>query len=150
MSKNTSRKFSSPVSILKVSIFQVFLFLAFLYSDINIFLQKHKNWKTYTFINFVVSPKVFKLQRRTIPHFKALDQLFWPLAWLLTLGVITFVIWNKMFCKLFFSSPSMSLSKIFIAPYPYEINIWKEFINPRFQVSGISSSEAIKNLLKLA
>ena len=53
-----------------------FLHLAFLYSDINIFLQKCKNWKTHIFINFVVSPKAFKLQRRTIPHSKALDQLF--------------------------------------------------------------------------
>ena len=40
-----------------------------MYSDFHIFLQKRKNWKTYTFINFVVSLKVFELQRRTIPHF---------------------------------------------------------------------------------
>ena len=52
------------------------------------FLQKRKNWKTYTFINFIVSPKVFELQRRTIPHFKALDQWFRPLACLLALGAM--------------------------------------------------------------
>ena len=62
--------------MIKIKKYQVFAFLVFLYSDINISLQKRKNWKTYTFINFVVSPKVFELQRRTIPHFKALDQLF--------------------------------------------------------------------------
>ena len=60
----------------KYQSFQVFAFLAFLYSDIIIFLQKRKNWKTHIFINTVVSQKVLKLQRRTIPHFKALDQLF--------------------------------------------------------------------------
>ena len=60
----------------KYHFFQIFAFLAFLYSNINTFLQKCKNWKTHIFINFIVYPKVLKLQRRTIPHFKALDHLF--------------------------------------------------------------------------
>ena len=51
-------------------------FFAFLFSEIIIFLQKRKNWKTHIFINTVVSQKVPELQRSTIPHLKALDQLF--------------------------------------------------------------------------
>ena len=39
-----------------------------------------KNKKYHFFIDTVVSQKVFELQRHTIPNFKALDQLFWPLA----------------------------------------------------------------------
>ena len=54
------------------------------------FLQKWKNWKTHIFIHFVVSSKVVEVQRFTIPHFKAFDLLFWPLAWVITLGSIIF------------------------------------------------------------
>ena len=58
----------------KYIIFLIITISAILYSNFAIFLQKYKNWKTHIFIYFVVSPKVFKLQKRTIPHFKALDQ----------------------------------------------------------------------------
>ena len=80
-------------------------FLAFLLSDIIIFLQKRKKWKTHISINTVVSQKVLKLQRRTIPHFKALDQLFWPLAWLLTLGAMVFEVWCKISVQIIIEHP---------------------------------------------
>ena len=66
------------------------------------FLQKCKIWKTNFFMNFVVSLKVIELQRCTIPHFKALDLLFWPLAWLFTLGLVIFAVWQKTFVNFFF------------------------------------------------
>ena len=56
-------------------------------------------------MNTVVSQKVLKLQRRTIPHFKALDQMFWPLAWLLTLGAMVFEVWSKMPVRIIFAHP---------------------------------------------
>ena len=88
-----------------------------MYSNIKIFLQKRKNWKTHVFINIVVSQKVLKLQRRTIPHFKALDQLFWPLAWLLTLGAMVFEVWSKMSVRIIFAHPL--LKQLFvICTYP--------------------------------
>ena len=62
-----------------------------------------QNLKNSFFINFRVSPKVNELQRCTIHHFKALDSLFWLLAWLLTLGSITFVVWSKTFVHFFFA-----------------------------------------------
>ena len=65
------------------------------------FSQKRKIWKTQISIKLVVSLKVIELQRCTIPHFKALDPLFWPLAWLLTLGSIIFVVWSKTFVNFF-------------------------------------------------
>ena len=52
-------------------------------------------------MNFVVSLKVIELQRCTIPHFKALDLLFWPLAWLFTLGLVIFAVWQKTFINIF-------------------------------------------------
>ena len=57
----------------KYQFFKVFAFLAFLFSDFNILLQKQKNWETYIFTYFGVPPKVLELQRFAIPHFKALS-----------------------------------------------------------------------------
>ena len=54
-----------------------------------------RNWKSNSFTYFIVTSKLLRLQRLTIPHFKALDKLFWPLAWVLTLGAITFVLLRK-------------------------------------------------------
>ena len=64
----------------------------------------------------IISPKPFKLQRCTIPHFKPLDPLFWPLAWLLTLGSIIFGVWSKTFVNFFMGHPRVSLpySRIFL------------------------------------
>ena len=59
-------------------------------------LQKMWKSKKLHFSFFTISPILFKLQRCTIPHFKALDKLFWPLAWVLTVGAITFVLLRKM------------------------------------------------------
>ena len=53
----------------------------------------------------VICPKPFELQRCTIAHFKALDLLFWPLSWLLTLGSIIFVVWSKSFVNFFMEHP---------------------------------------------
>ena len=54
---------------------------------------------------FVVSPKVFELQRCTIPHLKALDLLFWPLAWVITLGSIIFYREHKIPVAFFMHHP---------------------------------------------
>ena len=72
---------------------------------VSAFFTNHKVWKTQISIKVVVSLKVIELQRCTIPHFKALDLLFWPLAWLLTLGSIIFVVWSKTFVNFFMGHP---------------------------------------------
>ena len=74
-------------------------------NNFHIFLQKRKIWQTQIFTKLVVSLKVIELQRCTIPHFKALALLFWPLAWLLTLGPIIFAIWSKTFVHFFMRQP---------------------------------------------
>ena len=74
--------------MIKNKISNIFKFSHFLQPSITFF----KIWKTQIFIKYVVSLKVTELQRCTIPYFKALDPLFWPLAWLLTLGSIIFVV----------------------------------------------------------
>ena len=40
-----------------------------------------------------------------IPYFKALDLMFWPLAWILTLGSIIFAVWNKTFVNFLMRHP---------------------------------------------
>ena len=90
----------------KICYFLEFLhFLQFSIAIFTFFLQKRKIWKTQISIKLVVSLKVIELQRCTIPHFKALDPLFWPLAWLLTLGSIIFLVWSKTFVNLFLGHP---------------------------------------------
>ena len=66
-------------------------------------MQKFKNW--YLLI-LIISPIIFELQRQTIPHFKALDLLFWLLGWLLTLEVILSDLWTKKGSHEFSSSVS--------------------------------------------
>ena len=41
-------------------------------------LQNSKNWRNNIFTFIDVSPKIFMLQRLTIPHSKAWNKLFWP------------------------------------------------------------------------
>ena len=41
-------------------------------------LQNSKNWRNNIFMFIDVSPKIFELQRCTIPHFKAWNKLIWP------------------------------------------------------------------------
>ena len=41
-------------------------------------LQNSKNWRNNIFTFIDVSPKIFELQRPTIPHFEAWNKLFWP------------------------------------------------------------------------
>ena len=53
----------------------------------------------------ILSSKLFELQRHTIPHFKALDLLFCPLAWVLTLGVIILEICHKVPVAFFMHHP---------------------------------------------
>ena len=48
-----------------------------------------KWWYHYT---KTLKMQKLELKRRTIPHFKALDQLFWPLAWPFTRGSIIFAV----------------------------------------------------------
>ena len=57
--------------------------------------------KKWYFLFLSISPVFFEVQRCTIPHFEALDQLFWPLAWFLTLGSIIFAVWSKIFVHFF-------------------------------------------------
>ena len=54
------------------------------------------------FLFFIISPILFEVQRCTISHFKALDKLFRPLAWVLTVGAITFVMLSKISVLLFY------------------------------------------------
>ena len=56
----------------------------------------------------IISLRPCKLEICTIPHFKALDLLFWPLAWCLTRRSIVFRVWCKTFVY-FFCTPSISL-----------------------------------------
>ena len=66
----------------------------------------------YKNVKFVVSLIVIELQRCKLPHFKALDLLFWPLAWLLTLGSIIFVVWSKTFVNFFMGYPLPQLKPL--------------------------------------
>ena len=92
----------------------MYISVAQLLSEIQQVLKKHEFFKFYVFVKknteitmlscekckiqekwhillLTIFPKSFELQRCTIPHFKALDLMFWPLAWALTLGVTFFM-----------------------------------------------------------
>ena len=82
------------------------------------FLHFCKKWQNYCskwrklenirkLILFVlfISSKLFELQRYTIPHFKALDPLFWPLAWVLTLGLTILETWHRVPVEFFMHHP---------------------------------------------
>ena len=60
-----------------------------------LYCKKCENSRKLHILFLIISLKLFKVQRCTIPHFKALDLLFWPLVWLLTLGSIIFSVWSK-------------------------------------------------------
>ena len=91
--------------------FYIFAFFAILHSDFSIFLQK---LETHTFVCFVVSQKVFKVQIYTIPHFKALDQLFWTLAQALTIGSTIFDLYHKISVAFLMNHPLFCISTLFI------------------------------------
>ena len=78
---------------------------------------KCENLRKWCFFFLDISPRPLELQRCTIPHFKAIDLLFWPLAWLLTLRLITFAVESKMSCKLF--SPHPLEEKLCLFRYVY-------------------------------
>ena len=74
--------------------------------------EKLKNWY---FLFSIISPILFNLHRHTIPHFKAIEKIFWPLAWGLTLGLISFALFSKEFGNFFMRHPLVPLIiKIFI------------------------------------
>ena len=65
-------------------------------------LRKSEKWHSFILI---ISSKVFELARYAIPHFKALDLLFWPLAWVLTVGSIVFELYHKTPVAFFMNHP---------------------------------------------
>ena len=97
-----------------MSFLKNFYIFTILHNNFRIFLQKCKIWKTQILINLVVSLKVLQLHRCTIPHFKALDQLFWPLAWLLILGEMVFEVWSKRPVRIIIRHPLLTLRALFI------------------------------------
>ena len=66
-------------------------------------LQKIWKFENLHFLFLMIFPILFELQRYTVPHFKALSKLFWPLAWVLTLGAIIFALLRKMSVYFFFT-----------------------------------------------
>ena len=82
--------------------------------------QKMRQFKNQHLLFLFISPVLLGLQKSTIPHFKALDQLFWPLAWLLTLEAIHYA-WNQ--------------KEILIKYYPFECtSIWTVIIKRLWKV----------------
>ena len=71
-------------------------------------MQKLEKWY---FLFFIISQSFFELQRHTIPHFKAHDLLFWPLAWLLSLGAIVSEVWSKIPVQIIVRHPLVHTSK---------------------------------------
>ena len=57
--------------------------------------KKCENSKNWYFLFSIIPPILFKLHRHTIPHFKAIEKLFWPLAWGLTLELTSFALFSK-------------------------------------------------------
>ena len=86
----------------------------------------------------IISPRPFKLQRCIIPHFKALDLLFWPLDWLLTLRAITFAVWSKTFGNFFVRHPLVCFNILqnrgcLIKKFPNVLPNFAKTINPRIK-----------------
>ena len=92
-------------SFIKIWVFQI---LRFCKKNVKIAMQNCKICKNLRILHIlflIISPKPYKLQSYMIPHFKALDLLFWPLTWLLTLGSIIFAVWSKTFVHFFLTHP---------------------------------------------
>ena len=95
-----SNNFGDTIRFMKIWVFQ---FLHFCKKWQNYYTK----WRKLKILEklYSISSKIFKLQKDTIPHFKALDQLFWLLAWVLTLGVIIFEIYQKVPAAFFMHHP---------------------------------------------
>ena len=126
-------------------IFELLHFLWFCIAILSLFYINAVFGKPFYFIHFIVPPKLLKLQRLTIPHFKALDKLFWPLAWFLTVGAITFVILSKMLV-LFFFTHTLLCSPLLPAPIANRHKAAFCYCRPRAR--GASSWESRVNSLE--
>ena len=122
------------------------IFCNFALSFCHFFLQNCDFWKTNLFTYFTVTSKLLTLQRHKIPHFKALDKYFWPLAWVLTVGANTFVksskmsvlffypyfmsnkdskhLWNNLVLKEIYFAVSQSKSLFVLAMYRSTPKLW--------------------------
>ena len=67
---------------------------------------------------------LLELQRYTIARFEALHQFFWPLACLLTLGMIIFELWSKMSIQIIVTYPLNSSFKYFWPLYRTRIKLF--------------------------
>ena len=86
-----------------------------------------RKFKNLHFLFLFIFPISFELQRCTIPHFKALDKLFWPLAWVLNVGAITFVLLRKM-SVYFFSWHTLIIELINILKVLYNFAHFKKIV----------------------
>ena len=68
-------------------------------------MKNKKIQEKWIILFLIISLKPFEFQRCTVPHFKAIDLLFWPLALLLTLGSIV-LRYDVKCLSTFFCSPS--------------------------------------------
>ena len=93
--------FEDTTKCMKIWVLQFFHFCKKVKKSLCKIKKLRKLWIQF----LVITLKPFKLQWCTIPHFKALNLLFWPLAWLLTLGSIIFALWHKTFVYFFFAHP---------------------------------------------
>ena len=114
-------------------------------------LKKCKNSIILHILFFIISPKSFKLQRCTIPHFKALNPLFWPLAWLLTLGSIIFAACGKTSVHFFLLTLYVHWCQVLVYLWEDEIawlfEPWKTTrLSPKS--SGLSEEKFSKPLAK--
>ena len=74
---NTSR---DTMKFRKLSVFQFFHFCKKIVKSLCKIPKNAKIQKNDTFFS-IISPILFNLHRHTIPYFKDIEKLFWPLAW---------------------------------------------------------------------
>ena len=91
----SSITFRDTTSFIEIWVFQILRFCKKNVETTMLDCEKCKNSRKLHILFLIISLKPFKLQRCTIPHFKALDLLFWPLAWVLTVGSIVFEPYHK-------------------------------------------------------
>ena len=96
-----SINFRDKKSFIEIWVFQNLHFCKKSAEIIMLNCEKCKNSRKLHILFLIIPLKPFKSQRCTIPHFKTLDLLFWPLAWLLTLGSILCIVWCKTFVYFF-------------------------------------------------